>query len=346
VFLSSCKTGDKKQETRMLDKNDSLMMRYRAVLEANSEFNSIFKKISEIVLNTDNEHTIAYIKAIKVTRKKIIIADSQGKQILVFSKAGKLENTIGKVGSGPGEYIVPYDITFNSKDEILVLDVNNLRVSRFKVNGTFITSHNVKLGVRICSDLKDGFYLYNSTELAIAEKNSIKYYDANGLYVKSFCTPFFKIGMIGANIDIDRKGNVYVIHSSRYLIQKYSPIGDFIKEFGNIPRFFKSLEVPKNQFANQEVLDAFTPLNKILVSKSNLVFVDMVRTKPRSHWIDIYDTDGNLLISGIKIAPDLSLGAIGDDDIIYFIKNPPDEVLSNFTEVPDYQLIGYKIRSN
>ena len=344
IILSSCKNGEQKQSSMSFDKNTSQMMKYREVLVANSEFDFIFKKAYQSVLKVDDDHIISNIKTVLVTKQNIIINDSQGKQVLVFNKKGKLENTIGEVGSGPGEYIVPYDIAVNSQNEILVLDVNNMRVSRFKVDGEFITSNNVKFGVRICSDLIGGFYLYNPTELAIAEKNSIKYYNANGIYEKSFCTPFFKIGMIGANIDIDSKGNVYVIHSTQYLIQKYSQYGDFIKKFGNMPRYFKPLEVPENQFATQEVLDAFTPLTKILVTKSNLVLVELMRTKPRSRWLDIYDTDGNLLKSGIKIAPDLSLGTIGDDDVIYFVKNPPDEVLSNFAEVPDYQLIGYKIR--
>ncbi|PIS45445.1 MAG: hypothetical protein COT22_05235 [Ignavibacteria bacterium CG08_land_8_20_14_0_20_37_9] len=346
VLLYSCKNEDKKQRPIVLNENDSLMMKYREVMAVNSEFDAIFKKASQSVLRAYNEHIISNIKRVQVTKQNIIVADSHGKQLLVFTKDGKLINTIGKAGSGPGEYNSLYDIDVNSKGEILVFDVSSLRVSKFKIDGTFTTSYKVKFGVGICSDLKGGFYQYNSTESAIAEKNSIKYYNANGIYEKSFCTPFFKIGMVGANIDIDSKGNVYVIHSSQYLVKKFSPEGDFIKDFGNIPKFYKSLEVPKDRFANQEELDAFTPLTKILITKGKLVLVELVRSKPRARWIDIYDTDGNLLKSGIKIAPALSLGAIGDDDIIYFIKNPPDDVPSNFTEVPDYQLIGYKIRAD
>ncbi|MCX6168638.1 MAG: 6-bladed beta-propeller [Ignavibacteriales bacterium] len=323
--------------------SDDLKMNHKKFNFSKATFDSIFVKTSQINLKGNLEHSIASIRKICLTKTKIVVLDSRSKNILVFNKDGKFENTIGKKGHAPGEYITPFDIDTNLNNEILVLDVGSQRISKFKEDGSYITAYNVQIGFGVCSDLNGGFYQYNPSESAIAEKNSIKHYNENGIYEKSFCPPFYKIGMIGANITIDNEGNVYVIHSSMYLIKKFSPSGDYIKEFGKIPKFYKPLEVLPGRFANREELDAFTSLTKILVTKSNLVMIELVRSKPRTHWIEIYDTDGNSLIGGIKVDPDLALTAVGRDDSIYFIKNPPEEPSPNSNEVPDYQLVCYKI---
>ncbi len=314
------------------------------IVEKDKSFESIFIKKSDVELKTDNKYYIAKIKKVIITKNNYLIADNRGKQLLVFDKNGNFKKIIGKVGKAPGEYESIFDIDVNSKNQLLLLDVNLQRVSKFNFDGNYISSFKVQPGFSICSDLNNGFYLYNPTESGIAEKVAIKHYNNLGKIDYSFCKPFFNIGMVGCNLIRDNQGNLFVIHSSEYIIKKYNSNGKFLNEFGYKPKYYKALDIKKNRFPSPEKLQEFTPLMKIAITKE-FIFIEIGRTKPKATWLDIYDTEGKILISGLKLPADLYLGNVGiDDNIIYFIKTPSSELNENSFQIPNFRILGYLIK--
>jgi len=344
IIFSSCQQENKQNRLNIDLKESTHVNVYRKVIENNSDFDSIFVKTNEVILNADAQHVISSIRNMCVTNDNYVINDVQGKQILVFDKKGKFSSSIGNIGSGPGEFKSPYDIALNSKGELLVLDPSNRRISVFQRDGSFLNSYNVKLGSRISKDHKGGFYLYNAGEAPFSGIDILYHYNDDGSFKKAFCPVFSAYPMIGGNITIDTQGNLFVIHPSVYLIKKFSPNGHFIKDIGQAPKIYKPIEIPKGQFPQNEDFESYTPLTKVLVL-NNLVIVELYRAKPQKRWLDIYDTEGNLIKNGIEVDFNLFLSAVGSNNTIFFIKNPSNDEKIISSEVPDFQIVSYKIRS-
>jgi sugar lactone lactonase YvrE len=60
-------------------------------------------------------------------------------RILKFSKDGKFIKSIGKKGTGPGEFDQPHALAFDSKGRLIVGDRGNNRVQILDQDGTFIS---------------------------------------------------------------------------------------------------------------------------------------------------------------------------------------------------------------
>ncbi len=88
----------------------------------------------------------------------VYVADKLAQEIRVFDGAGNPLRTIGRAGSGPGEFGGNIGGVFVIGQELIVPDVANQRVSRFALSGTFIDSRRVsaEAGVPIRWDVADG----------------------------------------------------------------------------------------------------------------------------------------------------------------------------------------------
>ena len=70
----------------------------------------------------------------------IFILDSQAQEIRVFDSAGQYVRTIGRRGSGPGEFQGATGLAFGPLGDLWVVDYRNVRYSRFDQEGNFVTS--------------------------------------------------------------------------------------------------------------------------------------------------------------------------------------------------------------
>jgi len=345
VFLTifiSCNNNKRNNKLHAIKYNQGKKVHSNLFDNKENSFSSIFTKVSEVELKSDNDHLISKVKKVIITKKNYIVADGRGKQLLVFDKNGNYKNSIGRIGKAPGEFESVFDIAVSTKNQILLLDVNLQRVTKYTITGAYLNSFKIQPGFNICSDLNGGFYLYNPTESAIAEGITIKHYSNTGKIDYKFCKPFFSVGMVGGNIVRDSRGNLFVIHSSEYIIKKYAGNGEYLFEFGNSPKYYIHLDVKKNNLPSPKKLKEFTPLMKIAVNKK-YIFVELGRAKPKTAWLDIYDIDGSLLVSGVKLPSDIYLAyADNINDIIYFIKIPPN--ILNTNVIPNYKILGYLIK--
>jgi sugar lactone lactonase YvrE len=66
-------------------------------------------------------------------------ADDAPARVLKFDKTGKFLKSLGKRGTGPGEFIQPHALAFDSKGRLFVGDRSNNRIQIFDQDGTYIT---------------------------------------------------------------------------------------------------------------------------------------------------------------------------------------------------------------
>jgi DNA-binding beta-propeller fold protein YncE len=62
-------------------------------------------------------------------------------RISVFDKTGKFLRTIGKTGTGPGEFRTPHALEFDSQGRLIVADRHNHRIQILTKDGKFITEY-------------------------------------------------------------------------------------------------------------------------------------------------------------------------------------------------------------
>lgn len=99
----------------------------------------IFKKVSIIPLETNDESLFQEINRISISNGRIYIFDNKLDKICIFDEKGKYINQIHKVGQGPEEYIAIWDFCLDKKNnEIIVLCDRPYKIMRFSLDGTFI----------------------------------------------------------------------------------------------------------------------------------------------------------------------------------------------------------------
>lgn len=70
---------------------------------------------------------------------EIFVTDGYGnRRVVHLDKTGKFIKTWGKYGSGPGEFVLPHAIVYDSKGRLYVADRNSGRVQIFNQDGSFI----------------------------------------------------------------------------------------------------------------------------------------------------------------------------------------------------------------
>jgi 6-bladed beta-propeller len=75
----------------------------------------------------------------------VYIADRQARNVRVFNPLGLHVRTIGRAGSGPGEFGSNIDGVFIVGHELLVPDLANQRVSRFDLDGSFRSAERLDM---------------------------------------------------------------------------------------------------------------------------------------------------------------------------------------------------------
>src|SRR5690606_8533267 len=91
----------------------------------------------------------------------IAAADGYGNaRIHLFSPQGRLLNSWGKPGSGPGQFHIPHGIAFDIHDRLYVADRENDRIQKFSLDGTYLGEiDNVARPCQIAFDDHNNLYV-------------------------------------------------------------------------------------------------------------------------------------------------------------------------------------------
>lgn len=165
---------------------------------------------------------------------EVFVAESHGpkgnNRILVYSKDGKFLRTFGKTGSGPGEFLEPHTLAFDSRGRLFVGDRYNNRIQILDQKGTFIDQwkqFSRPSGIFIAAD--DTIYVADSesnVKVNPGWKRGIYIGSAKDGKVTAFIPdperdPTNVVTSAAEGVAADKQGNVYGAEVGPKGIKKY-----------------------------------------------------------------------------------------------------------------------------
>src|SRR5205807_7172363 len=150
-------------------------------------------------------------------------------RISVFDKSGKFLRSIGKAGTGPGEFRTPHALEFDSKGRLIVADRHNHRIQILTRDGKFVLEYDEfgrTSGLAI--DKKDIIYTADSESTERVHPGWLRGIRIGRLkdgkvtmFVPPHATPNSPDGAMGEGIAVDPAGNVYTAEAQLRGVTKY-----------------------------------------------------------------------------------------------------------------------------
>jgi len=138
-------------------------------------YDSLFKSVSYIPLETGKNFLISKISQLYVTNEDIFILDELQSQIMRFSAKGKFQNMIGRKGKGPGEYLHPtYFLVNEMTKEIKVCDRRQKKIMTYNFDGRIINELSTSIYFDSFFEDKNNSYWVFMDNCAGSSKDSEK----------------------------------------------------------------------------------------------------------------------------------------------------------------------------
>ena len=68
------------------------------------------------------------------SKDNLYVVDTQNHRIQVFNPEGKYIQSIGKKGTGPGEFLLVHDVAIDDKDNIYVADSRDAHPNKVRID--------------------------------------------------------------------------------------------------------------------------------------------------------------------------------------------------------------------
>ena len=179
---------------------------------------------------------------------QIVVAESGGNCISIFSAHGEKIKTFGEKGSGPGEFSDLGGIAVDGDGNILTVDGGN-RIQKFTPDGQFITA--------VGTQGEKPLQFSDAVGITINQRNK-KIYVCDNLNHRiqilnhdlTFSNNFGSRGsgdgkFIGVwDVAFDSTGNVYVADRVNHRVQAFTEKGQFLRKFGKYGKGNRELNGP------------------------------------------------------------------------------------------------------
>jgi tripartite motif-containing protein 71 len=166
---------------------------------------------------------------------QVFVVDGGNHEIAVFDSTGVRISSLGLMGSREGQFLSPLGIGVSRNGELYVADKGNGRIVMFNAKGehqrTFSLTADgvdiVPIDVAVGPQGEELYVTTNTTHQVIVFSN-------RGQFLRSWGGEGDDDGKFRypATIDVDDKGNVYVVDTLNARVQKFDGLGEHLQTIG------------------------------------------------------------------------------------------------------------------
>jgi tripartite motif-containing protein 2/3/tripartite motif-containing protein 71 len=179
-------------------------------------------------------------------RGEIIVAESRGHCISIFSPTGEKLRSFGSQGSGKGQFSCPRGVAVDDDGNILVVDSGNNRIQKFTSDGNFVVAVG-KGTVNLINSIGISIHPINKKVIVSDHNNScIQILNPDLTFSQKFGDIGTSDGQIISPYDaaFDSDGNMYQIGNSSNGVQVFTAEGQFLRKFGHKDSGQRELNFP------------------------------------------------------------------------------------------------------
>jgi DNA-binding beta-propeller fold protein YncE len=151
-------------------------------------------------------------------------------RISVFDRNGTFLRTIGRTGTGRGEFRTPHGIEFDSRGRLIVSDRHNHRIQILTKEGQFVAEyHEFSRGSGLAIDERDVIYVTDSESTAQVHPGWRRGIRIGSLadgkvttFIPAHMTPNAPDGAAGEGIAVDAAGNIFAAEANLRGVTKYA----------------------------------------------------------------------------------------------------------------------------
>ena len=121
-----------------------------------------FEKIDYITLPTDSNFLIGSIDKLLVTDDYLFVMDQKiSRSVSSIDRNGNVKLSLSKTGNGPGEYMLMTDISFDSKqEEVLIHCKVKQKILYYDLDGNFLREQKIPYRVRKIYPISDNTFAF------------------------------------------------------------------------------------------------------------------------------------------------------------------------------------------
>jgi sugar lactone lactonase YvrE len=180
---------------------------------------------------------------------RLYVADTHYYRVLIFAIDGKLLGQFGGFGRGPGQFVYPTSIAFDSRGFVYVAEYGgNDRIQKFTADGKFVAEFGAPGAEPGRFSRPQALAIDPAGRLWVADacNHRLCVYDESGTLLRT-------IGSVGREpgqfqfpygLCFDRDGNVLVTEFGNSRVQKLSPEGTAIETWGRLGKEIGELKAP------------------------------------------------------------------------------------------------------
>lgn len=250
---------------------------------------------------------------------RIFLTDQRALQIHVFDSLGSYITSIGREGSGPGEFQSLLKIYINENNQVIAFDIRQARNTIFAENNNvwepvdmfLIEGHrysiesadslrNVILRESPPQTPQPGVYWYEhilstgNLDSGLIEQNLYTFKERENLVLDNMAMqqlPFGRTTLIAT----DREGKIYLVWNDQFELAKYDAEFELIDSL--------SVPIPNQPVTNEErneaierLGDNFRSLGRKHIPETKPVVFDMLVSEDRSIWLQTFDSPEYLVL--------------------------------------------------
>ena len=176
-------------------------------------------------------------KATTNSKGDIIVTESEGNRVSIFTSVGEKIHSFGSKGSQNGQFKTPTGVAVDSDDYIYISEYDGHRIQKFTASGEFLLSVGTKGSGHLQFDSPDGLG-YNTTngKLYVCEEvnDRVQILNTDLTFHSSFGTHGKGKGHLGcpSGVSFDQEGNLYIAEDENHRVQVFTPNGEHVRIFG------------------------------------------------------------------------------------------------------------------